>query len=354
MGGNVAFGDKAADRIDLTKVPRKDIVNSLTVSLLMVNDSFKKKTGFPLWHGDIRKYLSGSSDALFNLKIEDSLFQAVKPSVGDIDVQVNGLLDEQIGDFLSTLKGKKQGDLIMIDVKKSTDQYITLWTSIKYNINIQVDFELVEFDEKGNPTPWSRFSRSSAWNDMAAGIKGVAHKYVFRALTALSLHDVIIRPKTSRGKEKEMKSSVDAFSPKGYRVKLKPVLDPKTNEQVYKQGVPVYDQLDAGETGVITDLEVIFTAFFKRKPTKAELGEQGMGSYLGVLKLIKKYVPQNEMIRVADGMAHLLWGASAQNMYRNDNDRDLKEKTVMMMHMAEATGQDLNRWDHLINGYYKR
>lgn len=353
MGGNVEFGNKSADRIDLSKVPRKEIVNALTVSLLLVNDSFKKQTGFPMWHGDIKKYLSGSSLALFDTKIDDSIFQKAKPSVGDIDVQVNGLHDAEIGDFLNKMKGKKQGDLVMIDFKKSSDQYITLWTSIKYNINIQVDFELVAFDDKGDPTSWSRFSRSSAWSDMEAGIKGVAHKYVFRALTAMSLHDVIIRPKTARGKEKETKSSIDAFSPMGYRVKLKPVLDPKTNEQVYKGGIPVYDQLEAKETGTITDLEVIFTALFKRKPTKAELGEGGMGSYLGVCKLIKKYVKGADLLKVANGMAHVLWGAGAQNMYRNDNERDLKEKTVMMMHMAEATGTKIERWDHLIKAYYK-
>ena len=351
MGGNVAFGDKAADRIDLTKISRKEIVNSLTVSLLMVNDAFKKHSGFDLWKETIGHYLSGSSSAFFDIgSISDAEFKRVKPSVGDIDTQVNGIHEKQIGAFLSSIKGKTFGDLTMIDYKKSVDQFITLWSSKRYGLNVQVDLELVDFDSNGRPTPWSRFSHSSAWDDMLIGIKGIAHKYIFRALTAGTLHNVIIRPKTARGKEKEMLSSIDAFSPKGYRTKLKPVLDER-GEHVYKNGVPVYDEMSVGETGTITDLEIIFEAFFKKTPTKMEL--QMMNSYLGMVSLIQKYTDKRDVLKVADGMAHLLFGSRAQNMYRNDNDRDLKEKTIILQTLATALHISYNRWDKMINDYYK-
>lgn len=351
MGGNVAFGDKAADRIDLNKIDRRQLVNSLTVSLLHVNDAFRKQTGFELWKDGIQHYLSGSSSAFFDTgKIPDNAFKAVKPSVGDIDTQVNGLHEKQILEFLNGNKGKTHGDLTLIDFKKSVDQYITLWSSKSTGLNVQVDLEMVDFGPDGKPTPWSRFSHSSAWDDMLLGIKGVAHKYIFRAMTATTLHNVIIRPKTARGKEKEQLSSIDAFSPKGYRTKLRPALDEK-GEHIYKNGVPVYDELTPGETGTITELEVIFEAFFGKTPTKAEL--KLMDSYIGVIQLIHKYVSRSNWIKIADGMANLLFGQRAQNMYRNDNDRDLKEKTVMLQTLASTLGISSNRWDHMINAYYK-
>ena len=350
MGGNVVFGDKSADRIDLSKIDRRKLVNALTVSFLHISDAFRKQTGFPLWQHDINQYLSGSTSSLFDTKISDASFKAAKPTVGDIDTQVNGLHEAQIKKFLDSVKGKKFGDLTLIDFKKSVDQFITLWESKSTGVNIQVDLEMVDFGSDGRPTPWSRFSHSSAWADMVAGIKGVAHKYIFRALTAMTLHDVIIRPKTSRGKEKEIKSSIDAFSPKGYRTKLKPALDEK-GQHIYKGGLPVYDDMGVDETGVITDLEVIFEAFFKKTPTKADLAM--MGSYVGVVQLITKYVPSKEYAAIADGMAHLLFGPRAQNMYRNDNDRDLKEKTVMLQTLASALHIPYNRWDKMINDYYR-
>lgn len=351
MGGNVVFGDHAADRIDLQKLKRKDVVNTLTTSLLVVNDAFKRKTGFPLWQHDIRDYLSGSTDSLFDPKISDEQFVAFKPSVGDIDTQVNGIHDDQIRAFLEANKGKKFGDLTLLGSKKSVDQWITLWKSKRFGINIQVDLEMVDFGKDGRPTPWSRFSHSSSWDDMVQGIKGIAHKYVFRALTAMTLHDVIIRPKTSRGKEKEQKASIDAFSPKGYRTKLKPALD-EAGKHIYKNGLPVYDEMSVSDTGTVTDIEVIFEAFFKHTPSKNDL--KLMESYTGVLQLIKKYVPADQYGRISDGMAHLLFGKGAQNMYRNDNERDLKEKTTIIQLMASALGLAPNRWDSLINAYYAK
>lgn len=352
MGGNVGFGDQYADRIDLTKVPRQEIVKSLTVSLLLLNDQFKKQTGFTLWKGNLSKYLSGSTTAMFDKKIDDKAFTAVKPSVGDIDIRVNGLHEKEIVALLSSVKGKKIGDLRLIDFKKSTDQYITLWQSIKYKINIQVDLEMVDFDSRGNPTPWSGFSRSSAWADMSLGIKGVAHKYVFRALTAVTLHDLIIRPRTARSKEKRVTATIDSFSLKGWRQRLQPALD-DNGKHIYKDGLPVYDELQAKDTGTITDLKMLFEIIFKKTPTKAELGEGGLGSFVGVIGLIHKYTPKNEWTSIADGFANLLWGPKAQNMYRDDNDRDLKEKRAMIETMADKLGINKNRWDKMIKGYYK-
>lgn len=351
MGGNVVFGDKSADRIDLTKLPRKDVVKTITGAMQKFNDGFKKRTGFPLWKDDFTHYLSGSTDAMFNTTIPDDDFVRVKPSVGDIDTQVNGMHAAEIEQYLDACIGKKMGDMTLINYKKSVDQYITLWSSSKYGINIQIDLELVDFLSNGRPTPWSRFSHSSAWEDMQIGIKGIAHKYVFRALTANSLHKVIIRPKTARGKEKEVLSSVDAFSPKGYRTKLRPALDEK-GKHIFKNGVPVYDELAVAETGTITDLEVIFSSFFHRDPKDKDI--EKMHSYLGVLDLIKAYADKSKFGIIADGMANLLFGARAQKMYRDDDDRDHKEKRIIMEAMANKLGLKMSRWDSLIRDYYKK
>lgn len=353
MGGNVVLGDEEAQRIDLNKISRSEIVQVLSDSLDTINKAFQKQTGFPMWNDDVfmsKQFLSGSAFHFFNTKeIDDKTFVGVKNSVGDIDTQVNGLHADFIRKFLDNNQGKVFGDLKLIGYKVSADQYISLWKSKKYDMNIQVDLELVAYDDSGRPTAWSQFSHSSAWEDLLKGIKGVAHKFIFRALNAKDLKEVIIQPKTPRGKEKTITSAEIAFSPSGLRPKLKPVM--QNGKQLVKDGKLVYQELTTAETGFVTDLGAIFTAFFGHPPSKKE--ESQMQSFTGVLDLIKANYNKAQQIAVADGFANTLWGPQAQSMYRGDNDRDLKEKMVMARVMADHLGLNVSRWNKLIEAYYK-
>lgn len=187
----------------------------------------------PLWNDSLllsRAFLSGSSLHLFDLaKISDDEFRRHKPTVGDIDTQVDGEMKKEIEDFLKTFPvNKKVGNLVYIGYKPSGDQFITLWTITTLGINIQIDLELVSF-LNGVPTPWSMFSHSSAWDDMKEGIKGVFSKYLMRAIQAKSAKNVIVRSKT--GKEKIINKSELAFSLKGLRVRMEPILINRTTRK---------------------------------------------------------------------------------------------------------------------------
>lgn len=353
MGGNVQIKDKGADRIDLTKISRNEFVKELTKSLVAINSAFDKETGFHLWVAPVFKsksFLSGSAYHFFDENIADEEFVSYKDSVGDIDTQVNGLHQKEIEAFLNKNEGNTFGDLELVGFKKSANQYISLWTSSKFKINIQVDFEMVDFDENGHPTPWSSFSHSSAWEDMKVGVKGVAHKYLYRALSAKDLKTVIIKAKTSRGSDKEVMSAEVAFSPSGFRRKLKPVLDDK-GAHVHERGIPVYQELTTKETGFITDLDAIFEAFFGHLPSAQEKAK--MESFTGTLDLVNENYNATQKRHVADGFANTLWGPGAQSLYRDDQERDLREKTVMMGVLCKKLDINEKSFTMIKTRYYK-
>lgn len=330
-GGNVQIDDQEAERIDLTKHNRTAIVKKVGTALAAINAAFKKQVGKPIWSEALmksKKYLSGSAFHFFNSEIDDKTFTKYKNSVGDIDTQVDKTMDAELKSFLTKNKGKEFGPVKLIGFKTSAGQHITLWHLGDPGINIQIDLEMVDFDDKGDPTEWSNFSHSSSWDDMTKGVKGVAHKYLLRALDAPKLKDIVLKAKTARGTDKEVKSSETAFSvTHGVRQKLKPVLD-DNGKQVMVNGKPAYYELSTAESKGDTNLSNIFKAYFGKAPTPDDLKK--LGSFTGLLDLIKKNFKSVDQKKIADGFARTLWGPAAQGLYRADPKKDAEEKNGMM------------------------
>ncbi len=350
MGGNIAFGSHEADRIDLRKVSRQEIVASITTSLLLVNAAFKKEYKTDLWPEKINHYLSGSSDALFDKKIKDADFSAVKPTVGDIDVQVNETIYKELTVFLLKYRSTRMGDLTLIDIKHSTDQIITLWRSTKFQINIQIDFELVGF--KGSkPNEWSRFSRSSHWDDMTKGIKGVAHKYIMRAVVGANRNEVVIRAKTKRSKDKITIDSEKAFSLKGIRDKLSPARDEHGNH-IFQNGLPVYDAIDTKDATYVQDIDIIFSTMFGRDMTPSD--KAAMQSFSGIIGLMKKYLKKADIEKIADRFADLLWGPQGQMLYARNTQQDFDEKTLMFNLIASELNINPDKYKDMKRTYYTK
>lgn len=351
MGGNVVLGDQSASRIDLQKFVRSEIVPILYDSLKQINKGFEKSTGLSLWSEDLinsKKFLSGSAFHFFDIQsIKDSNFSSVKKSVGDLDTKVPVALTPFIKKWLDSIHGDTFGDLTFIGYKESVGQFITLWKSEKLNQNIQIDLEQLEFTD-GLPTTWAEFSHSSEWEDLEHGLKGVAHKYLLRALNAKDLKQVLIRMKS--GKEKVVTSAETAFSAAGMRRKLEPITKNGGGHEV-KNGLPVYRELSTNETGFNTDLDDIFINYFGHDPSAAE--KKQMWSFTGLIELIKKHFDRSTLMKIADGFANTLWGPGAQSLYRDDPEKDLEEKTVMMDYMCKALGLPLDRWNHLKGSFYK-
>jgi hypothetical protein len=323
--------------------------------LLAISNSFKKQHGLPLWSDELlqsREYLSGSSLHLFDLQgISDEDFLKHKPTVGDIDTQVDGNMKDIIEDFLKSLPaGAKMGTLVYVGFKPSGEQFITLWTVPKFGINVQIDLELAKF-KNGKPTPWSNFSHSSAWDDIQLGIKGVFQKYIIRAFQVRSAKDVIILPKTARGKEKILRKSDLAFSLKGLRVRMMPVLDAQGN-QTFKNGMPIYSEVESSTADYITDFDVIFASFFGVQGTKGEIKQ--MESFAGLIELMKKHMNRVEQKMVLDGFVDVLFEKGAQALMRGDPTGDYDTKMVALRYLASQIGEtDLSQYQDKIDTYYK-
>jgi hypothetical protein len=354
-GGNVIIGDTAADRIELKTIDRKAVVKEIGAGLAAISKQFEAEHGLPLWSDALLKskdFLSGSSLHLFDLRnISDEDFVKHKPTVGDIDTQVDGNMKAMIDKFLKNLPaGTKVGPLVYVGAKSSGGQFITLWTVPEFGINVQIDMELVDF-HSGKPTPWSSFSHGSAWDDLKLGIKGVFQKYILRSFQARTAKDVIIQPKSPRGKEKIIRKSELAFSLKGLRVRMTPVLNDR-GEQVFKNGMPVYTENDSATAEYITDLDVLFASFFGTKGSQAEVAM--MGSFAGLVDLMSKYMNKAEQKQVLDGFANVMFEKGAQGLVRGDPRADYDTKMIAFRHIVAQLGiGKIEDYQPMIDEYYK-
>jgi len=351
MGGNAMINGVFSERIDLKKIARKKVIKTLKEVLQSVSDCYYSFYNAPLWCGQFKEFFSGSSTHFFNTNIPDKTFVKYKPIVGDIDIQVNITQKQQIEEFLKRLPiDKKIGDAFYIGYKSSGNQFITLWFIPVLNLVVQIDLELVDFkDDK--PTTWSLFSHSSSWEDLSLGIKGVFQKYILRAFQARTAKDVLIRAKTSRGKDKVIRKSELAFSLKGLRVRMTPVLDDQ-GHQTFKNGMPVYNEVDSATADYITDLEVLFVSFFGVKGSKAEIEQ--MGSFIGLVGLMKKYMSLSDQKKVLDGFANVLWEKGAQGLVRGDPKTDYEIKMKAFNFIVKELGIGLiDDYETVINNYYQ-
>jgi len=317
MGGNVVINNIEADRIDLTSISRAKVVHLIWTSLLSMNEGFRLQFGFPIWNNETfnsKSFISGSGKHLFNRKgIEDAEFIKVKPSVGDIDLQVDINLMEVLPSILFQT-GNRFGSLRFIGYKKSANQYITLWECNEMLRHIQIDFEFVEFNN-GEPTGWSQFSHSADWNDMKLGLKGVAHKYLLRALTTKNLRLFKIKNKRS-GTITETLTSFHAFSVMhGLREKLRPIDN------------NAYEFLTPGQSAYTKNICEISRILISDKLTIDESAL--LWSSVGILTLVNQYWNSPEKLMLAMGFVNTLWGEGAQVLYRNDHARDFAEKRIM-------------------------
>lgn len=353
-GGNVQIGDVSAERIDLSRVDRNKVVDKLARTLRVVNLSFQKLSGLPLWEPDLfksKEFLSGSSLHFFNKAIATPEFTKYKKTVGDIDTQVDRAQKDNVKKFLDASEGKKFGYGTLIGYKASGEQFITLWKFDDPELNIQIDIELVDFF-KGKPTPWSQFSHSSPWEDMKEGIKGVFQKYLMRAFTTKSLRDVVIL----KGKKQVptvTKTTDLAFSvTHGLREKLKPVMDENGKQQMM-DGLPVFVEIPTKDSTYINDISSMFTALFGVSPKGSDLKD--FESFLGGLRLANKYFSEAERKTLILGFANTLFGPGAQGLYRGDPEQDHREKSVALKKMIDVLNvqPDQKTIDNMRVEYYK-
>lgn len=346
-GGNIAVRGYEADQLNLKVTNRGYIVPILNNLLTSIDAAFKQQYGEPLWSPKLLKsqqFLSGSSLHFFNVGgISDEVFVAKKPTVGDMDTMVNKDKEQQLFEFLSQNEDKQIGPAVLRGFKRGNEQFSSLWELQNPPIKIQIDFEFVQFDND-MPTDWSRFSHSSAWEDLEAGVKGVFHKWLIQALTGLSRQPFYQRKLMGRGKaraEQDVLTTDNMYSfavsskeGGGLRAKYEPVIDASTGKPEYKEGLPVMRA--APTSGYQQNIGQIFqTILGKRIPAGKDISQK-FWSFAGLVDLMKELLSPEEQAQVVQGFLQKVVGQGAQGMYKNDPDRDIKEKSSAINYILNA------------------
>jgi hypothetical protein len=341
-------GVHQAQELDLNVHNRTYVVQVLSDLLHKINDTFARQYKEPLWHEDsveAQKFLSGSTAKFFDKKISDEEFVRVKPKVGDIDTQAPDKHAETIRDFLSSLIGKSVGNANFIGFSPGNNQYTSMWevTLDDLPVKLQIDFEYGAHDpETGLPTEWQEYSHSSSWDDLSAGIKGVFHKYIDRALPYAANVTTkyvarVLKTSTKISPEPVTDSdysfAVSGQGGGGVSRKYVPYNDPNTGEPMEKDGIPVMQLLDPKNRQYIQSLSQQFEIFFGKKPTSQD--QQLKNSFVGTVQLANKYLDDTERTELFNRFVSICFEPGSQMITKNDPVRDRNTKMAAIDHMIE-------------------
>ncbi|WEM34317.1 hypothetical protein [Xanthomonas phage X1] len=320
MGGNAVFNDLSAHPVSIVCQDSRDFWRAKIEHLMLTINHVARRTLWDMSAG-AKPYLAGSTKFIFDDFIPTAELVKYKNSFGDIDIQIDV---EKGADLMSVLNlisaNECANEFQIVGWQHTVDTIVTMWYDEDVQQTFQVDFELVEF-ANDRPTNWSRFSRSSSWEDTCAGIKGFAHKYIFRAITAIWLREAQVQLKT---KFVTKNISPIVFSPKGARVKWREIRP------------DVWQEIPMDEEALIKNVEDLFKLFFKVKPDAESTCE--MYSYQGVVNLILTWIDKEDHLKIAAGMRNLLWGPYAQKLYRDNPARDFYEKGQAYLYLTETLG----------------
>ena len=341
-GGNVRVGDVQADQILANKINRTEFVKELTKNLLILNKQFEEKNGIKIWDKDSYitsgKVFSGSSEHFINLDISDEEYGKHKPKTGDIDVQMSDQLEQQMHEFFKT--NTKFGSMTYLGQSQSAIGQISALFSYQ-GWNVQIDFEFVEMGSDGMPTEWSSFSRSSAWRDIEAGIKGVMHKFAIACLD--HAYTKVIKLQKGKRNPKITPTEVHFFAfsvANGLRPKYR-LVDGSTD---------VWEAIPAKEGNYSKDISEIFLQLYKKKASSKD--REMFNSFVGVIDLVDKYFDKKQTVKFVNAFAEFIWGPKAQKLYRGDPTMDAQVKHAAFDYIEKKLGIKKSKYNSMINSYY--
>jgi hypothetical protein len=350
-GGNLEVPDvdqpgqsHQADTIELKVHNRSFMVGVLNKLLQDINASFQAQYKQPLWSPQLIKagtFLSGSSLHFFNTKgISDDQFVAKKPKVGDIDTQCDKELEPQVQQYLTSIVGKQVGTAKFLGFKPGNNQFSGLFQLQDPPVKVQIDFEFGRYDPKTNaPDEWYSYSHSSDWSDVEAGVKGVFHKYIDRALPYAKTSEKYVARVLKKSTKISDQPVVDAdysFAVAGGQgggvsAKYKPYIDPTTGEPMMKDGIPVMQELPPNQRDYIQNLAQQFEIYFDRKPKGNDL--ELLNSFQGTIQLANKYLDDQQRQEVANRFLDICFEPGSQMITKNDpaSDREAKFAAIDLM-----------------------
>jgi len=344
-GGNTTVQDRQGNEITAQSIPlkeigRKNFVNKFNELLIKVNKLFKKDHGHPLWVSDnlVKSAIiyNGSTSFIMDTKYDDVSIVSAKPHAGDLDVVIKREDGPLLYDTLEKYEHKeivKDATYMGTNARSKSKIGNTLITVflLKFEtkkgtieVPAQVDFELSEF-QNDKPTDWARFSHSSSFEDAQAGFKGVAHKFLLRALVgAKSQRDdiVIATPASTPDKIRLEKRQNDlvrllAFGvDSGVGESFEQMFDANGNP-IKENGKFVYRRKKSSEKNYNKSLDDLFKiAFGKYNKREAEK----LWSFVGVIELGKKYLTKKEMKNTADRFFEIFFGIGGQSQAIDPTD----------------------------------
>lgn len=323
-GGNITVKhystgeDVGSEPIDSNQ--REEVSKDIHNSLKHLDSSFKEKHGESLFGKslDSGSAYAGSTQHFMNKKIPHQEFLQHKPTVGDIDTQINSKHKDKLEQHLTP--GSTFGNMTVIGTKKHGSQISAIMRHNPTGKNHQVDFEPVEYDEKTQePNELAKFSHSSDWGDVKKGIKGAFHKILLSSTTAAHSKPGIVEDK--KGKREIQEVEPHAFSvDKGLRERHKQI-DTVSDMPVYKEVAPKDSQYD-------TDLSSIHQKLFGSKGSDED--KQKISSFSGLADQIRTKIPKEKHAKVVHKFLHSLWNPKrAQTISKNPiEDHAIKQKSV--------------------------
>lgn len=361
-GGNVSSKspgwqgapDQEAEEIDLKIHDRDFMVSQLRTLLSAQNESFKAAYGKYIWDPKLLasgKMFSGSSLQFFDVKgvnTQDFVNKLKKTKVGDIDTQIDQDMGDEVTAWLKSIVGKKVGNGTFLGFNSSLS---SIWLLDDPQVRIQVDYELGPYDAKTkSPTEWFAYSHSSHYDDMAAGIKGVFHKYINRALTHAQSSEKYVARVLKKGvkisdapvNDSDYSFAVSSSQGGGMSIKYKPYVDPATGQPMEKDGIPVMQLLEPKDRDYIQNLDQQFQMTYGRKRGAADKNLQG--SFVGTIQLMNKSFTPEQNESVARAFLDILFGPGAQMITKDDpaRDRDVKFAAVDAMLLGGNGVKPLN------------
>jgi len=342
--------DVEADEINLEVNNRTHMVSIIDQLLRSIDQVFKSQHKVNMWNPSLlnsKQFLGGSSlHFLDTTNISDEQFKALKPKVGDIDTQVDKKLESQVHAFLTANINKQIGNSTLLGFSQGNEQYNALFQLVDPPVKLQIDFEFGKYEEEtGIPDEWFRFSHSSDWKDIQAGVKGVFHKYLYRSLSGLSAKEFYVAKPEGRGKARAIQISdtpqtdstvsfaVSSKQGGGVSEKYKPYINPSTGQPMMKDGLPVMEPVDAKSRPYVQNLAQQFQMMFGVAPTQED--SQLQQSFIGTLDLINKYVDPSKKPDIVERFLDICFEVGSQMITKGDPARDAQTKFVAIDLMLE-------------------
>ena len=268
-------------------------------------------------------------------------------------------------------KNKKTGDVTVTPRTKPKGEQINCifaYTQGDKPVRfVQVDFEFVPYaEDTGMPTDLAVLGHYSAEEDMEVNVKGAYRAKLLQAIVRIvtfieapvfsSATRVVPRTSAKPGRavpQSEDESDQDESEYVIHKGSSRSKFHTGAAEYTFSGdhgvrrrllrlgarafGNVAYRELTTPtESKYVQDLDVIFEIIFKSPPEDSDIRD--LHSFRGLIRLIKKYIPEKAyeiMMGIpgharANGFVQELFGPAAQNQYANDDTSDEEYKTAAL------------------------